>query len=360
MNNDRNEKLEKKILLEVDSIDEALKIAAKKFGVPESELKSKVTVEAKKGFLGFFSRKMQVEVTYTRPESPQKESSKNQKSKRKNKKLPSESVTNDVTNDSIENVKLDAEAKLEAELETTSAPETISESESKFTEQSEPEQESEQEQNSELTPEERIALANRSIDFVNSVLSLMDFDCRAEVKDTNLIEITGEDASDYVVGHYGDALKSLEYLVNLALRDPKKEPRLRLDSCGYRERRIKNLERLAEATARQAVRFGRPVKLDPMASWERWVIHTTLKNRDDVTTESIGEPPLRKVVIMPKFEASRSNSRNPQQRQNSGKSSFGNNRQSRYNKPRRNNFRDNRDNRDFRDRNNRNFRDNRF
>ena len=357
MNNDRNEKLEKKILLEVDSIDEALKIAAKKFGVPEAELKSKVTVEGKKGFFGFFSRKMQVEVTYTRPEPPQKESSKNQKTKRKNKKSPSEPVTND----SIENVKLDAEAKLEADLETTPAPETKFEanSESKIPEQIEQEQNSEQ--NSEIKPEEkieRIALANRSIDFLNSVLGLMDFDCKSEIKDVNLIEITGEDASDYVVGHYGDALKSLEYLVNLALRDPKKEPRLRLDSCGYRERRIKNLERLAEATARQAVRFGRPVKLDPMASWERWVIHTTLKNRDDVTTESIGEPPLRKVVIMPKFDASRSNSRNPQ-RQNSGKSSFGNNRQSRYNKPRRNNFRDNRDNRDNRDRdrNNRNFRD---
>ena len=86
------------------------------------------------------------------------------------------------------------------------------------------------------------------------------------------------------------------------MRDPSFEPRLRIDCCGYRERRTRSLERLAEATARQALDYGRPIRLDPMLSWERWVIHTALKNRDDVRTESVGEPPLRKVVVMPKFD----------------------------------------------------------
>ena len=147
-------------------------------------------------------------------------------------------------------------------------------------------------------------LFSTGIDFVNEVLKLMDFKAEAVISDTakNTIDIKGEDAPDYVVGRYGDALKSLEYLVNLALRDPKLEPRIKVDSCGYRDRRAKSLERLAEATARQAIKYGRPVKLEPMASWERWVIHTTLKSNDKITTESIGEPPTRKVVVMPKFD----------------------------------------------------------
>ena len=146
-------------------------------------------------------------------------------------------------------------------------------------------------------------LFSNGIDFVNEVLKLMDFKANAVLSDNakNTLDIQGEDASDYVVGRYGDALKSLEYLVNLALRDPKTQPRIKVDSCGYRERRSNSLERLAEATARQAVKYGRPVRLEPMASWERWVIHTTLKNNDRVTTESVGEPPNRKVVIMPKY-----------------------------------------------------------
>ena len=145
-------------------------------------------------------------------------------------------------------------------------------------------------------------LLSRGTDFVNDVLRLMDFKAECAAAENNTLNIEGEDAADYVVGRYGDAIRGMEYLVNLALRDPKSEPRLKVDSCGYRERRTKSLERLAEATARQAVKFGRPIRLDPMASWERWVIHSTLKDHGDVTTESIGEPPMRKVVVMPKYD----------------------------------------------------------
>lgn len=154
----------------------------------------------------------------------------------------------------------------------------------------------------EITSIAKPDLLSRGVEFVNEILKLMDFNAECMPKESNTLDIEGEDAADYVVSRYGDAIRGMEYLVNLALRDPKNEPRLKVDSCGYRERRTKSLERLAEATARQAVKFGRPVRLDPMASWERWVIHSTLKNHNDVTTESIGEPPMRKVVVMPKYD----------------------------------------------------------
>ena len=145
-------------------------------------------------------------------------------------------------------------------------------------------------------------LVSRGVAFVNEVLKRMDFNAECTAAESNTLDIEGEDAADYVVGRYADAIRGMEYLVNLALRDPRNEPRLKVDSCGYRERRTKSLERLAEATARQAVKYGRPIRLDPMASWERWVIHTTLKNHGDVTTESVGEAPMRKVVVMPKYD----------------------------------------------------------
>lgn len=154
----------------------------------------------------------------------------------------------------------------------------------------------------EVTAVTKEDIVSRGVEFVNEVLKLMDFNAECIAQDNNMLNIQGDDAADYVVGHYGDAIKGMEYLVNLALRDPKSEPRLKVDSCGYRERRTRSLERLAEATARQAVKFGRPIRLDPMASWERWVIHTTLKDNAKVSTESIGEPPMRKVVVMPKFD----------------------------------------------------------
>ena len=154
----------------------------------------------------------------------------------------------------------------------------------------------------EVTYSARKDLLSRGVDFVNELLRLMDFSAECTPQESNTLDVEGEDAPDYFVGRYGDAIRGMEYLVNLALRDPKSEPRLKVDSCGYRERRTKSLERLAEATARQAIKYGRPIRLDPMASWERWVIHTTLKNNNDVTTESVGETPMRKVVIIPKYD----------------------------------------------------------
>ena len=156
----------------------------------------------------------------------------------------------------------------------------------------------------EITAQSRPDLMMRSQEFVDEVLKRMDINAHSVPSETerNMLDVQGDEALDYFVGRYGDALKGMEYIVNLALRDPKNEPRIKIDSCGYRERRTKSLERLAEATARQAVKYGKPVRLDPMASWERWVIHTTLKSRSDVTTESVGESPNRKVVIIPKYE----------------------------------------------------------
>lgn len=154
----------------------------------------------------------------------------------------------------------------------------------------------------EVTLPER-SLLSRGRDFVDDLLELMDL--RAETilrEEENVVDIEGQDA-EILVGRNGDGLKSMEYLLNLALRDPGSQPRVRLDSNGYRERRIRSLERLAEATARQVVEYGVPIRLDPMLSWERWVIHTSLKDREDVKTESVGEAPERKVVVMPKIDA---------------------------------------------------------
>jgi spoIIIJ-associated protein len=143
----------------------------------------------------------------------------------------------------------------------------------------------------------------RSRVFLTEVLNHMGLRAAPGMSDDSLmISIEGQDA-DILVGRYGDGLKALEYLLNLALRAPGEEPRVRLDSGGYRERRKQSLERLAVATARKVAERGAPLRLDPMLSWERWVIHTTLKDSPDVETQSVGESPDRKVVVMPKIGA---------------------------------------------------------
>lgn len=142
----------------------------------------------------------------------------------------------------------------------------------------------------------------KSRSFLNELLPRMDLQIVPRLDEGYRIDLEGRDG-EILVGRHGDGLRALEYLLNLALRVPGEEPRVRLDSGGYRERRIQSLESLAEATARKVLERGAPLRLEPMASWERWVIHTTLKDRDDVETQSVGESPDRKVVVMPKLSA---------------------------------------------------------
>lgn len=148
----------------------------------------------------------------------------------------------------------------------------------------------------------RPLLLLKSIAFLTKALTLMELRAAPEEQGDYTVSIEGSDAN-ILVGRRGDGLKAMEYLLNLALRSPGDEPRLRLDSGGYRERRSQSLARLAEASARRVVEQGAPLRLEPMLSWERWVIHTTLKDRSDVETQSVGESPDRKVVIMPRLGA---------------------------------------------------------
>jgi spoIIIJ-associated protein len=150
---------------------------------------------------------------------------------------------------------------------------------------------------------EKPPLLVKSLTFLAEALERMGLRAAAEPTAAEFtIGIEGPDA-EILVGRHGDGLKAMEYLLNLALRPSGEAPRVRLDSGGYRERRARSLERLAEAAARRVVEEGRPIRLDPMLSWERWVIHTALKERSDVETQSVGESFDRKVVVMPKLGA---------------------------------------------------------
>lgn len=137
---------------------------------------------------------------------------------------------------------------------------------------------------------------------LSEILGLMDMSVEIEVREDATLNLTGED-SGIVIGKYGETLKSLETLLNLALRDRTAGRMIRLDSDGYRERREASLERVALASAKEAVRRHRPITLEPMSSWERRVVHVALKDYSEVETRSVGDEPQRRVVVWPRRSA---------------------------------------------------------
>lgn len=135
--------------------------------------------------------------------------------------------------------------------------------------------------------------------FLQDMLTRMDMSVEPIVGEDGNINLTGEDAG-IVIGRNGETLKAMEFITNLVLRDREPGSRIRLDSDGYRMRRQESVEKVALAAAREVQRKGRPIRLEPMTSWERRIIHITLKEREDVETSSTGTEPARRVVVSPR------------------------------------------------------------
>jgi len=138
----------------------------------------------------------------------------------------------------------------------------------------------------------------KSCHFVNDILDKMDLDLIPELTDDGMINLVGEDAG-VVIGRYGETLKALAYITNLLCHQDQSTRRGRFACGGYRARREQTLRRLAESIAREAKHKGTPVSLEPMSSWERRLIHIALRDNKDVETRSIGEEPLRRVLVCP-------------------------------------------------------------
>ena len=116
---------------------------------------------------------------------------------------------------------------------------------------------------------------------------------------TVFIDIMGHDLG-LLIGRRGENLSQFQYLVNLLMnRQTDEWVRTIVDVEGYRIRREESLIGLAERVGRQVARNRRAISLEPMPPNERRVVHLTLQNQPDVSTESSGEEPQRRVTITP-------------------------------------------------------------
>lgn len=123
-------------------------------------------------------------------------------------------------------------------------------------------------------------------------------DYKCEIKE-NVIEIVIEDEkTDFLIGYRGETLNALQsILTSIAIKDNSERIRVELDVLGYREKRKKTLESLAEKIAKSVIRTRKSITLEPMTPYERKIIHTKLQNSSKVKTTSIGEGMHRKVVV---------------------------------------------------------------
>ncbi|MCZ7568665.1 MAG: Jag N-terminal domain-containing protein [Ardenticatenaceae bacterium] len=115
-----------------------------------------------------------------------------------------------------------------------------------------------------------------------------------------ILDIVGDDLG-VLIGRRGETLRDLQYIVRLIVgRKIGGWANIVVDVEGYKQRRETSLRKLARQMAERAVMSRRPIFMEPMAAYERRIIHLELREHPSVTTQSSGEGERRKVGIYPK------------------------------------------------------------
>lgn len=111
------------------------------------------------------------------------------------------------------------------------------------------------------------------------------------------VDITNKDLG-YLIGYRGETLYAMQNILSaIAGKGIENKVRVILDIEGYKARREKTLEDLAEKIAKTVIKTKKSVKLEPMQAYERKIIHSKLQQNPKVETTSVGEEPYRRVIV---------------------------------------------------------------
>lgn len=144
------------------------------------------------------------------------------------------------------------------------------------------------------------------VNFVKTLIEDMQIEAEVTLSENDegnkVISIVGDDAG-MLIGHHGETLDQLQYLVNLAANkkadeeDDREYTRILVDIEGYRAKREQTLRNLARRTAARVLKYKRSVTLEPMCAYERRIIHSEIQGITGVMTNSIGVENNRRIVV---------------------------------------------------------------
>lgn len=148
----------------------------------------------------------------------------------------------------------------------------------------------------------KIDLVDIATEYLKKLFELMSVDADVEVTlDGDVLhgELKGNKMG-VLIGKRGETLDSIRYLLSLHLGKYTDDSKLKvvLDCEGYLAKREEALQRLAISVAHKVKKSRRRVVLEPMNSYERRIIHSTLQDDPYVKTVSEGEEPFRKVIVV--------------------------------------------------------------
>lgn len=150
---------------------------------------------------------------------------------------------------------------------------------------------------------------------IKTLGGFMNLDCQVEIKEESdsidsrqadlekkilTIAVYTPDNARFLIGRNGENLKALEHIMRaMLLKNNKEIAGISVDVNDYKKSRASYVIDLAKETATRVRNTQKAEALCPMTAYERRVVHTELASCPDLSTESIGDEPQRRVVIKP-------------------------------------------------------------
>lgn len=152
----------------------------------------------------------------------------------------------------------------------------------------------------ELTEEEQEKAYENISHFFSEMIKFLPEDTKYEIEKTKIgvnVDIHHQNLG-YLIGYRGETLYAFQNILSaIAGKGINNKVRVLLDIEGYKAKRERTLEELADKVARTVIKTRKPITLEPMQAYERKIIHSHLQQNHKVETVSIGEEPNRRIVV---------------------------------------------------------------
>lgn len=136
--------------------------------------------------------------------------------------------------------------------------------------------------------------------YVEDLMAFFDLNITAEVSiedDILIVKIPSTQYNSLLIGRGAETLRSIQHLLSALLRNSNAAvERVNLDIADYKQQHAEKLAEKARAWFQEVRDTGEPKTLDLNAA-DRWTVHHTAHDFDDIETHSEGEGRDRRLVI---------------------------------------------------------------
>ncbi len=138
-------------------------------------------------------------------------------------------------------------------------------------------------------------------DYLEELLDIADLDGDIDTfNESGRAHVSVITDAEVLVGKDGEVLDALQELARLAvMTETGHRSRLMLDIAGYRDKQRRSLQDLAADAISEVESSGEPVRLSPMNPYQRKIVPDAVAAAG-LSSESEGEEPRRRVVVLPK------------------------------------------------------------